>query len=273
MKLEEALKIRREGRVTLFAGGTDLMVKGLRGSNLIPAIQGPVLFLSDIPDLKRWQDEGDTLFFGSCITYTDLLALPILPVLLEKAVSEIGAPGIRNLATLGGNICNASPAGDSLPVLYILNAQVRIAGGAGFRDVPISEFILGPGTTILKQDELVAGIRIPKADLPVHYYRKVGTRKANALSKLSCAGAAKISGEKIIDFRIAFGAVAPTVVRPREIEKKICAMTVTECKSGYHEIVEDALSFINPINDQRSSSEYRRRTAGKLFQQFITSLG
>lgn len=272
VNLEEALQICRDEQVTPFAGGTDVMVKGLRGSGLIPKTAHPVLFLSGIAELREWRDKGDTLFLGSCMTYTDLYALPLLPALLKAAIREIGSPGIRNLGTLGGNICNASPAGDTLPVLYILNAQVRIADDTGTRDIPVSEFIQGPGKTILESNELVVGVTVPRVHFSTHFYRKVGTRKANALSKLSCAGGAAVSGEKITDFRIAFGAVAPTVIRPYDLEKRICSMTVPELREECGEVVKEFGALIKPIDDQRSSASYRSLTAEKLLAHFINSL-
>lgn len=268
--LKEALEFRAAAKALPFGGGTDLMVRFRGYSGTGAKIDGPVLFLDKVEELLGLREEGNTLVIGAAVTMTRLLAHPRLPLLLRRALSQVAAPALRNRATLGGNICNASPAADSLPPLYVHEARVHLASVTGERDLPIEEFCTGPGATVLAADELLTEIRIPMLPRGRHYYRKVGTRRANALSKISAAGFAQASGGVISDFRFALGAVAPTVVRLPETEALLCGTPVEDLETDA--LLSAADGHIRPIDDQRSTADYRRRVARNSLSEFIESL-
>ncbi len=299
--LEEALAVRRKKRAIPFAGGTDLMVQRRRGTGLVPDFKPAVLFIGHLEELKRISSESAFLHIGACCTYSRLLESPSVPPALKKAIGEIGSPAVKNRGTMGGNICNASPAGDTLPVLYALDAEVVLRSSGGSRILPIEDFILGPGKTSLHSNELLTGIRIHAGDFPVTLYRKVGTRRANALSKLSFIGLARESamtareiagpiqenmdpvnqavdaaGRKhdnsALDVRIAFGAVAPTVVRSRENEALLRDMLGGNNNGRIEEICDLYSPLLEPIDDQRSNALYRKEVSLRLLGDFLEGL-
>jgi len=191
---------------------------------------------------------------------------------LKSAISNMAAPTIRNIGTIGGNICNASPAGDTLPPLYILDAKIVLSSIDNQRIIPIDKFIIGPGRNDLKDDELLTEILIPNKKFNKEFYKKLGTRKAMALSKISFAGLAEIEDDKIEDIRIAFGAVAPKIVRSRTIEQEIIGHNINEINELSYSIVKEYSEFICPIDDQRSSSIYRKQISIKLLDYFLNNL-
>ena len=273
--LAEALAIKAERPVTPIAGGTDLMVQRRQWSG-VPRFQDPPLFVSHLSELKNIEERETGkeryLQIGAACTFSTLLEDQRIPAPLSAAIREIGGPAIKNVATLGGNICNASPAGDTLPILYAMDASVELANKSGSRRIPIDEFITGPGTTILAANELLVNVSVPLLSFSTVAYRKVGTRRANALSKLSFIGLAKRDRAKILDFRVAFGSVAPTVVRSREIEARISGQPIEILHSLALSIRKAYAGLIHPITDQRSTARYRETTALRLLDSFLDRL-
>lgn len=275
--LTEALAIRAELPVTPVAGGTDLMVKRRSWSG-IPLFQHPALFISHLHELKSVEvvnagsDQENELRIGAACTFATLLEDARVPNSLAAAIRGIGGPAIKNVATLGGNICNASPAGDTLPILYALGSSVELASNRRNRNVPLEDFITGPGTTILASDELLVNVTVPMLSFDTSIYRKVGTRRANALSKLSFVGLARRGGSKISDFRVAFGSVAPTVIRCRDIESTIAGQLIEALPALATAVKRAYAQLIRPIDDQRSTARYREATALKLLDHFLTQL-
>lgn len=268
-RFAEALRIRAEAEVTPFAGGTDLMVRWHRNSGLAPRFERPVLLLAHLPELHVIANIRSSLSIGAAVTLSELLLDARVPTVLREAAAQMASPAIRNVATLGGNICNASPAADTLPPLYCLNAELVLAAKWGERRVPIERFIVGPGKTELRQDELLKSIELPPASFDVSFYRKVGTRKANALSKLSFLGLSSLTDNRTLDVRIAFGAVAPTVVRSTRVESLLRIVTDVEMPSIRPQIIESYADLIVPIDDQRSSADYRKTVALNLLSDFL----
>jgi xanthine dehydrogenase FAD-binding subunit len=299
--MREALDIRGRTGALPFAGGTDLMVRRRGYTGTLPDVPPPVLFLDNIGELRALVVEDSNLRIGAGVTMDGLLAHPAVPELLRRALAELAAPAIRNRATLGGNICNASPAADSLPPLYVHRAAVVLMSRTGERCLPIDEFILGPGKTVLRPDELLTEIVVPALPADVDhdsgdhrpketagvrlYYRKVGTRKANALSKLSAAGFVRVDRlaadstksdptAVIGEFRFALGAVAPVVVRLDDVGRILNGRPVEELSEpetpwGVAEIVS---RLIHPIGDQRSSAFYRREVAMNCCSEFLKQI-
>ncbi len=268
----EALRIRAEKRSVPFAGGTDLMVKHRRCYCTSPDFGVPLLLLNRIEGIRGISDKVDFVQIGAGTTLTGILESEIAPKPLRAAIARMASVATRNIATIGGNICNASPAGDTLPPLYAMDAEVVLESVRGERVIPIDEFIEGVGKIDLAPDELLREIRIPKMDFNKFDYKKVGTRRATALSKLSFIGLARIEDSKIADIRIAFGAVAPTVIRSREIEKSIIGMEVAESYSVFKRAIEGYSALIRPIDDQRSTANYRKKTCLRLLEKFIKEL-
>jgi xanthine dehydrogenase FAD-binding subunit len=269
--VREALTQREETGAIPCAGGTDLMVKRRRWSGLAPFFDRPVLFIGHLPELQAVERSADAVTISSACTLTALLEHKWVPDILKRAIKEMGSPAIRNVATIGGNICNASPAGDTLPVLYALDASLVLESSSGRRALPVEQFIKGPGETALHENELLTQIKVPLLEYSIVYYKKVGTRKANSLSKLSFIGLAKTGGGKVEEVRISFGAVAPCVVRSREIEKEIENKSGEDIKSSLSNICALYSELIRPVNDQRSTSRYRSEISRRLLSHFLTS--
>src|SRR5437660_1269812 len=214
-KLSEALTTlaSEPGVWQPFAGGTDLMV--LLESGKLP--HKNYLNIWSLTELRGIEVSNEHVTLGALTTYTEVQANAILREefpMLCRAASETGGLAIQNRGTLGGNIANASPAGDSPPALLVYDAQLELVSGSGSRIVPYNGFHTGYKQMLMRADELIKSIRLPRESSPrSHYYRKVGTRKAQAISKICFAGVARMSGDEIKDVRIALGSVAPTVVR------------------------------------------------------------
>ncbi len=287
---EEALHNLSQSNLGIIAGGTDVMVKKRTWSGLAPKLESETLCLFHLKELQYMNHEADGLHVGSMTRLEDMLLNDLTPVPLKTAILEMASPGIRHVGTIGGNIGNASPAGDSLPILYVYDTVVVLESKDGLRHVPIEEFIQGPGKTSLKANELIKEIIIKDMDYKGFYYEKVGGRRSDAISKLSFIGLYnRDESGVIIDLRIAFGAVYKTVVRHRELEKQlIVAMnheetrhdgnmlssmvtiisdnTISACIKGYDVI-------ILPIDDQRSNAKYRKACSISLLKSFLTMIG
>lgn len=275
-KYQEILDKLYEGPCTLLAGGTDIMVRHRRDAMLTPAIDGDILLIHRCQELQYIREEKDGVHIGSMTRLEDMLHHPLIPQILKDAIYEMASVAIRNVATIGGNIGNASPAGDSLPVLYLLNTELVLASVEGERVVAIEDFIIGPGQIDLKSIELIKEIRIERHNQP-HMFKKIGSRKADTISKLSFAGSYKIENNQVIDLRLAFGAVYKTIVRNRALEQKaILALNQGNADSlevVIQEILDDYSPLILPIDDQRSSKEYRKEVTIQVLKAFCESLG
>lgn len=275
--LEEAVALRARQRVAPFAGGTDLMVKLRRGAGALPGFTEPVLFLDRCPELRSLGVKDGALEIGSMVTLRTLAESSLVPPTLRDALLSMGGPGLRTVATLGGNICNASPAADTLPFLYAFDARVTLVSQAGERAIPIPDFITGPGKTRLRSDELLRSVLIPAWSPSRAMWRKVGTRKANALTKVSIAALADLSDARgpharILRARIALGAVGPTVVRLTSVEALLEGADL-EGAARLGESIRDATrAAVHPIDDQRSTVAYRQEVAAGLVESFVLHL-
>ena len=269
--LDELLDIRLRQEALLFAGGTDLMVRYRRGTGAVPELTGPVAFLHRCDELKRTAFDENDVVIGAAVTFSELLEMNIHPA-LKSICEQIGAPGLRNIATIGGNICNASPAADTLPFLYAHDAAVELESASGIRTLSIEEYITGPGKTVLRPDEVLSRIRIPVWKPTVWHYRKVGTRKANALTKVSFAGFVDVWDGIVAKAAFAFGAIGPTVIRARELERAVISRKVEEFETDIPRLLSICEKSINPIDDQRSTAVYRTMVAKNLLRSFLTQM-
>ncbi|MFO7780413.1 MAG: FAD binding domain-containing protein [Spirochaetia bacterium] len=269
--LEEALEFRARTGAVPFAGGTDLMVKyrGYTGTGV--HMPFPVLFLDAVADLRAIEAVEDQILIGAGVTCAQMLEkADVLPELLRRAVELIASPALRTRATMAGNVANASPAGDTIPPLFVHEAEVVLQSPERERRLPVGDFLTGPGTTALEESEIITGFVVPRLPEGRLYYRKVGTRRANALSKLSAAGYARLDGGRIAVLRFAVGAVAPTVVRLREAEKLLAGAEITDI--DMQALLAAAEVSITPIDDQRSTAAYRRQVALNSLQEFLSTL-
>ncbi len=270
--LAQALDWLDSGTVKVIAGGTDLMVQKRRGAGLAPQFLSDMIYVANLAELKRIYEDEDGLHIGAAVTLEDILVNEKTPTILKTIIGQIAAPGIRHMGTLAGNIANASPAGDTLVGLYVLDALIKLQRKGTQRFIPIRQFIVGVRKTIGEPQEMITEIIIPIHHFDYVYYQKVGGRQADAISKISFLGVAKIEQGRLNDLRLAFGAVAPTVVRSPDFESTFQNMTITKLKADLPRIVDYYLSIIHPIDDQRSSAEYRKDVAANLLRDMIEKM-
>ena len=253
-----------------FAGGTDLMVL-LEAGKLA---HKKFLNVWNLSELKGIEVGAEHVTLGALTTYTEVQRQEVLQrefPMLCRAAGETGGLAIQNRGTLGGNIVNASPAADSPPALLVYDAQLELVSAAGARWVSYQGFHTGYKQMIMRPDELVRRIRLPRATKSLmHYYRKVGTRKAQAISKVCFAGAAQVDGKDLREVRLALGSVAPTVIRCFKTEAILKGQTLS---AGLIRTAQQELSTeIAPIDDLRSTSQYRLRVTLNLLEDFLLKL-
>ncbi len=267
---KQALRILADNNLTILAGGTDLMVKTRKWSGLAPGFKGDVLFVSQLKELDFIRREDGKIYIGATTTLEKLLHDKNTPELLKMAITQMASPGIRHTATLAGNIGNASPAGDSLPVLYILNAKIVLESIETERILSIEEFILGPGSKNMINQEMIREIIIDDVEFDFVMYEKAGGRKSDAISKVSFAGAFTFSFGMVHDMRIAFGAVGPTIIRIKEYESRFKETPIWDLVRMSDNIKDLYNPGIQPINDQRSTAEYRKTCALNILGKFLS---
>ncbi|MDY0010882.1 MAG: FAD binding domain-containing protein [Candidatus Izemoplasmatales bacterium] len=270
--LEECLKLLNDFDLKVVAGGTDVLIQNRAPSQLPIGYKKDICYILQIDELKKIYEDDQYLYIGSAVSLEEIMDSMIVPEILRKTILEMASPAIRHTATLAGNIANASPAGDSLVTLYLLDSEVEIRSVNHLRRMKVSDFITGVRRIELAKDELISKIIIPKFEFDQAYFKKVGPRLSDAISKVAFAGAYKLEGKKIMDFRVSFGAVNVTVVRDLEIEKKIVSNTVEDIKKMQETIVSWYEKVINPIDDQRSNKAYRKVVALNLLREFIENL-
>jgi CO/xanthine dehydrogenase FAD-binding subunit len=253
-----------------FAGGTDLMV--LLEAGKLPDTN--YLNIWNLPELRGIEVTDAEIAIGALTTYTEIQEHETLQSefpMLCQAASETGGLAIQNRGTLGGNIVNASPAADSPPALLAYDAELELISTSGTRKLPYHSFHTGYKQMDIRPEDLLRSIHLPR---PVkgshHFYRKVGTRKAQAISKVCFAATAQMDGVRISDARIALGSVAPIPIR--------CVLTEDALREK--EINPETLAAaramlareIAPIDDIRSTREYRLRVSLNLLEDFVRQL-
>lgn len=270
--LIEALKILDDKECRVIAGGTDLMVKKRAWYGTENNFKEPVLFISDINELKTIKKEDGFTKIGSACSLSEIKNSEIIPEILKDVISKMASPQVRNAATIGGNICNSSPAGDTLPLLYAIDAVLLIENIKGKKEINIQDFITGPSKNILQKNEILTEIKFADLDFNIIAYKKTAGRNSNALSKVSFVGLAKTHGNEICDLRISFGAVGPTAVRCREFENNIIKMKSENEKLDIEKIISMYESIIKPIDDQRSTAAYRKNVSLRLLKNFLEEI-
>ena len=250
-----------------FAGGTDVMV--LFEAGLLT--HKKFVNIWNLQVLKGIETTNDHITLGGLTTYTEVQRNGVLSdefPMLCQAACETGGIAIQNRGTLAGNIANASPAGDSPPALLVYEAELELISSKGARWVSYTDFHTDYKKTIMREDELISRIRLPRTMAGWRqYYRKVGTRKAQAISKVCFAGAVRMEETHVGEIRIALGSVAPTVIRCHATEK---ILTGQELNPEMIDAARAELSReVKPIDDIRSTANYRLRVATNLLEEFL----
>ncbi len=245
----------------IIAGGSDVLIQiregKLAGRNLVS--------IREIPELKGISQEADgSILIRPLSTFAEVTQHPLvqkhIPT-LGFATDQAGGPQLRNIGTIGGNICNGVTSADSAPTLLTLNAVLEITGEEGVRHVPQEEFYEGPSRVSLKQGELLTGIRIAPKDYVGYFghYTKYARRNAMDIATLSCAVHLKLSQDKksICDLRLAFGVASPVPIRCRAIEEKLRGASI--CPQLLCEVGQGALQQTSPRDSWRASKEFRQQ--------------
>jgi len=266
--IKEALKMLSElDGAKPIAGGTDLLP--LLRDGVIKAQN--LIDLNLISEIKYIVEEANEIRIGAASKISEVEKSKLIaektPVLSEAA-ALIGSPQIRNLGTIGGNICNASPAADSAPALLVLDAYAEVTSLKGSRQIPVKEVFKGPKMNSLEPDELLINVKFPTpSDTSAMSFQKLGRRKGYTMAQVNAAVLLEFDGPVCCDAKIAVGASASTPIRVYAAEEKLWNKRLTE------EVVEDAsalcMRVVNPIDDTRASAEYRREMSRILVKRAI----
>ena len=274
--LEEAAEILRAGNVTVLAGGTDVMPQTQAGRL---RLQPVLMNVRRVPELRGIAEEGGLVRIGALVTITELLESELVRErlnLLWQACDHFASDQIRNAATVGGNLCNASPAGDTLVPLLALEARAVLAakpnGALQLRRVPLQQFFLAPGRTCRAPSEILAAVEVPlpPAGFAGEFY-KHGTRPGLDIAAIAIAAGACRDGDVLRDVRVAFGAVAPTPIRAPRTEAALEGRAPDE--ATLEAAAAAALAEIHPISDLRASDWYRRELIHNMLKRLLGHVG
>jgi len=251
----------------LVAGGTDVLIRLRHGSHEFTR-------LVDIHGLDELRvitaDAAGTIRIGSGTVFTDLVHSDLIrthvPVLAEAA-ETVGGPQIRNMATIGGNICNGAPSADSAPALLVLNALLELKNQQGVRQVPVADFYLGPSSVDLKPGEILTAILIPKKEYQGYagHYFKYAMRKAMDIATIGCAVSLKTSGRRMTDFRIAYGVAGPTPLRCPTAEKTAAGQVISD--NLLTKISDAVPQDVSPRTSWRATREFRLHLISELAER------
>jgi len=259
--LPAALEHLRGGDVTILAGGTDLMPQCHAGR---VTLQRGLLNIRRVPELHGIACDGEHVRIGALATMSELMRDQLVRAhfgILVEACDHFASDQLRNAATIGGNVCNASPAGDTLPPLLVLDAEVELAskpnGRVEVRRVPLEQFFVGPGRTVRAPNELVSALLLPMPPTGfVGRFFKFGTRPALDIAVIAIAIGGVRAGRTLTGARVAYGAVAPVPMRARRTEEALEGSALDPAAAA--RIAAVARSEVRPIDDVRSSAWYRR---------------
>jgi len=269
---EEALRFLNQRKCVILAGGTNLMVKTKKWSGGLADFESDIILIKHLQELKNISINKSYLSIGAGCTLTELQETLTLPGYFRKIILSMASQAIRNVATIGGNICNSSSEGEMLPLLYALDATLIIESLSGTREVKIADFILGPGKKDLKAEELLVEIKIPINKFISFYYKKAGTKKSPACARASFIGLYILEGGKIVDIRMAFGADGARVIRSIELEDSLKGVNKEELEVILKDIEKEYIKIKVPIDDDKSTAEYRKSVCLNLMREFLESI-
>lgn len=270
--IKEAVTLLKEHPdARIISGGSDVLIKIREGKMAGTSL----VCIRDIKEIKgvNLMESGD-IYIGAGTTFSSITNDPVIkghiPVLGE-AVDQVGGPQVRNIGTIGGNVCNGAVSADSAPALFSLNAMLRIADGTGGRMVPIQDFYLGPGRVDLHQGDVLTHIVIPGKEYQGYqgHYIKYAMRNAMDIATLSCCAVSRIDREKMVleDVRITFGVAAPVPCRCTETEQALKGMKVGE--ELYSKAEELVRQEIHPRDSWRASRDFRIQIGGEIAKRAL----
>jgi CO/xanthine dehydrogenase FAD-binding subunit len=270
--VEETVRLLNEnsGRAVVLSGGTDLVVLMKQGKRTPEML----VSLKHIKELKEIKLEADgSLRIGPSATLNEISCSKVVndfQPAIAVAAASVGSNQVRNRGTIGGNICHASPSADTAPILLTLDAKVELKGLNGSRVVPLSEFFVGPGKTVIEPGELLTGILVPASSAGLKaVFLKLGVRKAMEISIASVAVALKMNDDICKTARIAFGAVAPTPMLSKKVENCLVGNKVLD---KVEEAADIVMGECRPITDIRATADYRRQMIGVLVKRALEEL-
>ena len=263
--LSEALRLRKEyPELIVYAGGTDLMVDAAEGTSY--------LFLHKVPEIKHIKEDEEYIRFGAACTFTEVIESPLTPAILREACLQIAAPAIRNVGSLGGNIGNGSPKADSALIFMVTDSLLRLASADGERVIPIRQFYHGRKKLALAPDELIIEILTPRNGIDNYYYKKVGARRALAISRVSFAGIMDVRDRIIVKCATAFGAVGDVIICREDIDRMLIGTSIDEAATVKKAYIEAYDQAIVPVAG-RVSADYRKDVCMNLLRDFLESNG
>jgi CO/xanthine dehydrogenase FAD-binding subunit len=271
-KLEDVLQALQDwgDRARVLAGGTDLLI-GLRRGIVKP---GCVVDITGLDELSGIHQENGIVTIGALTTHSEVCqseAMASWAPVLGAACREVGSRQIRNRASIGGNLAHASPAGDTIPAFYVLNAEIQLRSSQGERWISAKDFFTGPGESVRRADELLTAVRLSCFEGGEKgFFRKIGQRRAMTISKVSAAGALVLKDNVVHRCRFALGAVAPTVIRLPDLEAFLSGKQLLP--GVIEEAAQIAAQASLPIDDIRSTVEYRRHMAGVLVKRGLNAI-
>ena len=268
--VNEALALlQKEPRARLLAGGTDVLVKLHKGK---PGFDY-IVDIHDVAELSQIEltDAGD-LNIGPGCTFAQVMAsepvLAKIPVLAD-ALSTIGGPQVRNMGTIGGNLCNGVPSADSATPLFAANAELTIAGPEGQTTMPITDFFLGPSKVALKQDQILTNITITQQNLAGYYghFHKYAMREAMDISTIGCTAVCRVDEDRLADLRLAYGVAAPVPIRCRQTEEKAQGRKLEPALLD--DIAATVIDDVTPRTSWRATKEFRLQIITTLARRVV----
>ncbi|MBS4189430.1 xanthine dehydrogenase family protein subunit M [Bacillus sp. FJAT-49705] len=255
----------------LIAGGTDAVVR-MKEGKWRPSTW---VNIKGLRELRYIIEKDGAIHIGPLTTHTDIIKSSLLQKkanVLVEASREVGAIQMQNVGTIGGNIGTASPAGDTLPALYVLNTVLELSTRNSKRIVPIEEFFTGPGRTILKKNEMITNIIVqPHGENEIGIFQKLGPRKAQSISIVNVAISLLMEKDRqVLSGKIAFGSVAPTIIRAKKCESILTLHPLTD--EMIQNVAKVAWKEVMPITDVRATAEYRRDMASSLLERGLYRL-
>lgn len=266
--LEQALDIKSRVDAIVLAGGSDLMVSHKRTIGLTPVFDRPVMIIRNLPELRkiRVNEKGECCIGAAC-TSSEIAASKLVPWHVRQAANRMGAIGLRNSATIGGNIANASPKGDTPGPLYLLDARVKLQSKTSEREVLVSDFIVKFKTLDIRPDEIITEVIVPysERDFDYVFWHKVGTRKANAISKITVSMALKFNTDDTVkDFRLAATATGSKTNRSRDVENIVIGKKIDAA------LIEKVVEAFDQVISPRAMPEFRRESTRRMIRRFLS---
>jgi len=269
---EEALRFLDQRKCVILAGGSNLMVKTKKWSEGVSDFESDIILIKHLQEIKKIKTNNKYLSIGAGCTLTELQESKLLPIYFKKVILSMASTAIRNIATIGGNVCNEASESEIYPLLYALDAVLIIECLNGTREIAISDFILGPGKKDLKAFELLVEIRIPSNNFIKFYYKKVGAKKSISVAKASFVGFYILEQGRIVDVRMAFGTPKSKVVRSIELENSLKGLNKEEVEIILKDMEKEYVKIIADIDDEKSTAKDRKETCLSFMKEFLGSI-